>query len=62
MKQHIVSLKIYTTMPWVKEDLDIRSPLNSRRIYPQQQIKPKNLYGFTHHAALIFQQILVKIY
>ena len=41
MKQHLISLKIYTTMYWPKVDLNIRSHFNNRTIYPQQQITPK---------------------
>ena len=64
MKQHLIRLKIYTTMHQPQVDLKIRLHFNNSKIHPQQQItqnkEKERLHGLTHHTVLVFQQISVK--
>ena len=66
VKQHLIRLKIYTTMHQRKVDLNIRLHSNNSKIHRQQQItenkEKERLYGLIHHTVLVFQQISVKTF
>ena len=55
MKQHLISLKIHTTMRWPKVDLNVRSHFSNGKMYQitLKMVKVK-LYSVTHHTVLMF--------